>query len=130
MRKSSSAVTGLDQEPPCAMLTVGTGQSFYRVLLNAIDAAFSSMGESSMHAIYYHLEGTFGIRKREIPFRIDDFSDALEKIFGSGARHLEILIMKKLHEEIQIEYKWDLPKWVVPELTFKQYVNMMKRNFA
>lgn len=53
-------------------------------------------------------------------------SDALEQIFGSGARTLEILIMKKLHEKIGSRYKWEGPNWLVPELTFSQYVELLK----
>jgi hypothetical protein len=119
----------LDAAPLGVEITVGFEQSFCEILLEAIDKAFSSLGESIGEAMYFHLEKTFGIRRREIPFRIDDFSDALERIFGLGARHLEILIMKNLHDKVKIEYKCDLPKWVVPELTFKEYVRNVKQSF-
>jgi hypothetical protein len=110
-------------------LTVGTELIFNKILLEAIDDALSSLSESVKESIYHHLEKIFNIKKYEIPDRIDDFSDALEKIFGLGARSLEIMFMKHLHNRIGIICKWDLPKWVVPELTFKQYVLLMKQNF-
>ena len=119
----------LDEESLGVEVTVGAEQSFYKVLLEAVEDAFSSLGESVGETIFFHLEKSFGIRRSEIPFRIDDFSDALEKIFGLGARHLEILVMKNLHAKVKIDYKWDLPKWIVPELTFKEYIRMMKQNF-
>jgi len=70
-----------------------------------------------------------GIKKQEIPFRIDDFQNALEKLFGIGARHLEILFVKNLHEKLKITCKWDMPRWVVPELTFQEYLRMVKKTF-
>jgi hypothetical protein len=110
-------------------LTIGTELTFNKILLEAIDDALSSLSESVKESIYYHLEKIFNIKKYEIPHRIDDFSDALERIFGLGARPLEIMFMKHLHNRIGLVCKWDLPKWVVPELTFKQYVLLMKQNF-
>jgi hypothetical protein len=119
----------LDETTVGAVLTVGTERSFYDTLLEAIDEGFSSLGESVKVAIYFHLENTFGIKKREIPFRIGDFSDALEKLFGLGARqHLEIIFMKNIHAKVRVNYKWDLPKWVVPELTFREYLSMVEKN--
>jgi hypothetical protein len=110
-------------------LTIGADRSFYDTLLEAIDEAFSSLGESPKTAIYFHLENSMGIQKREIPFRMDDFQNALEKIFGSGARLLEILFVKNLHEKIKTTYKWDMPRWVVPELTFQEYLHLVKMEF-
>jgi hypothetical protein len=110
-------------------LTVGTRRSFYDTLLEAIDEAFSSLGESSKIAVYLHLENSMGIKKQEIPFRIDDFQNALERIFGVGTRLLEILFVKNLHEKIKTTYKWDMPRWVVPELTFQEYLHLVKTEF-
>jgi hypothetical protein len=118
-----------DEQPFSAELTNGIHRSFCDTLLEAIDEAFSSLGESSKTAIYIHLENSMGIKKQEIPFRIDDFQKALETIFGLGARLLEILFVKNLHEKIKTTYKWDMPRWVVPELTFKEYLRLVKVEF-
>ncbi len=91
-----------------------------------MDEAFSSLGESAKTSIYFHLEQQFTVAREEIPYRINDFSDALERIFGLGARHLEILIMKNLHMKIDCRYKWDGPKWLCPDLTFKKFVELTK----
>ncbi|MEM2099645.1 MAG: hypothetical protein QXU99_07930 [Candidatus Bathyarchaeia archaeon] len=85
-------------------------------------------------AIYFHLEHSFNIKRQEIPNRIVDFSEALERIFGLGARHLELLFMKSIHAKIKLicrwpEYDWPLSKWLIPELTFQDYVKLMQQKF-
>lgn len=68
------------------------------------------------------------IKRQEIPHRIDDFSNALERIFGLGARHLEIMFMKSLHSTIKLVCNWPTwCKWVIPEVTFQEYVCLMKQ---
>jgi hypothetical protein len=101
-------------------------KKFEAVLQEAIDDAFSSLGEPVKKSIYFHLEHKFLITKRDIPCRIEDFSDALERIFGPGAKHLELLIMEKLYLKVNCSYKWKGPKWLVPDLTFKQYVELIR----
>jgi hypothetical protein len=101
-------------------------KKFEQILLGSIDEAFSTLGESVKKSIYFHLEHKFMIARQDIPYSIDNFSDALERIFGLGARHLEILIMKKLHEKITCFYEWNGPSWLVPDLTFRQYVELMR----
>ncbi|UCC33616.1 MAG: hypothetical protein JSW53_01015 [Candidatus Bathyarchaeota archaeon] len=73
---------------------------FDKLLIEAIDDGLASLGESSKDAIYFHLEKGFNVRKSEIPSRIDSFKEAIEGIFGSGARFLETLILTKLHRRI------------------------------
>lgn len=109
-------------------------KSFEQILLEAIDEALSSLGESVKTAIYFHLANSFNVKRQEIPQRIADFSEALERIFGPGARHLEILFMKSLHAKIKVTCEWPtcewpLSKWIVPEMTFKEYVRLMRQRF-
>jgi hypothetical protein len=103
--------------------------SFDKILLVAIDEALSSLGDSVKASIYFHLEKTYGIKRCEIPLRINDFSKALEKIFGIGAKHLEILFMKHLHVRAGVTCEWPSCKRNSPEVTFQEYVGLMKRNF-
>lgn len=108
-------------------------KNFDQLLLDAIDEGLSGLGEAGKASIYIHLEGLFNIRKWEIP-NLSVFSNALERIFGLGARHLEILFMKNLHAKLEVTckwptYEWPLSKWVVPEMTFQEYVRLMRQNF-
>lgn len=93
--------------------------SFSRFLIEAVDEGLCTFGESVRETIYACLEDTFGIRKIDIPGRVDEFSDALGKIFGDGARLLEIQIMKNLCRKVGdiAEY---FPK--KEDITFTEYV--------
>ena len=99
-------------------------KTFKELLLEAIDEALSSLGETPKIAIYFHIDKTFNIKKQEIPHRIEDFTSALEEIFGLGAIHLEISFMKHLHAKIGGVYEWIEPK----DFTFPTYVQMIKQN--
>jgi hypothetical protein len=101
-------------------------KKFEEVLTDSIDEAFSVLGEPVKNTIYYSLEHKFLITKQAIPFRIEDFSEALERIFGLGAKHLELLIMKNLYVKVNCSYKWEGPDWLVPDLTFKKYVELIR----
>jgi len=85
----------------------------------------SSLGDSAKYAIYFHLENTFNISKQGIPYKIEEFADAIEKIFGLGAKPLEILIMKRLYEKVGgiVEH----PKH--KDLVFAEYVEAVKQSF-
>ncbi|MEM3731711.1 MAG: hypothetical protein QW667_07275 [Candidatus Bathyarchaeia archaeon] len=101
------------------------GKTFEKLLVEAIDEALSSLGESAKHAIYFHLQDKFGITKDEIPNRLEEFTEGLEKIFGMGARFIEILIMKGLYNKVGKPLQWDESK----ELVFTEYVAVAKKCF-
>ena len=43
-----------------------------------------------------------------------------------GAIHLGTLIMRRLHEKVKCHYRWEGPKWLVPDLTFGKYVELTR----
>ncbi len=98
---------------------------FNEILLEAVDAGLSSLGESSKQAIYFHLEKTFNIRKSDIPYNIKAFKESIQKIFGLGANFLEILIMKALYEKIGGVFEWREST----DLAFVEYVAVARRAF-
>jgi len=99
-------------------------RNFDKLLMDAIDEALSSLGESVKQSIYFHIENKF-VAKREIPGNIKEFQGGLEKIFGAGAQFIEILIMKNLHAKIGIT----LAAEANDQLEFVDYVNAAKQNF-
>ena len=104
---------------------------FDGILLEAIDDALISLGENIKTAVYFHLESSFNIERREIPERIADFSDALDRIFSLGARNLEVLFIRNLHSKIKLFCEWPTwCKWVISDVTFTEYVRLMKKEFV
>jgi hypothetical protein len=101
-------------------------KQFNEVLLSAIDEALVALGEKAKAGLYFHLQHTFALPKKDIPDHIGDFADALERIFGHGAEQIELLIMKALNKKVQATYKWSGPKWLVPDLTFTKYIKLMR----
>jgi hypothetical protein len=106
-----------------------TDKDFQKLFLEAVDDAFSSLGDSARQAIYFHLETKFRMPRDEIPSRPEDFESGLEKIFGAGTRYLEILIMKRLYETMRPKgevLKWDEEK----EFKFIDYVKAAEQVFS
>jgi len=101
-------------------------KAFEKLLLEAVDEALASLGESAKQSIYFHLKEKSKIAKNDIPYRLEDFADGLEKIFGLGARFIEILIMKSLFKKVGQPLQWDESR----ELVFAEYVAAAKRSFA
>jgi len=61
-------------------------REFDKLLLNAIDEALNSLGESVKQSIYFHIENKFSVTRNEIPRNLQGFQVGLEKIFGTGAQ--------------------------------------------
>ncbi len=100
-------------------------KQFDELLLNAIDDSFTSLGESIRQSIYFHLDEQFRLKREQIPRCLNKFQTAIEKIFGSGARFLEILIMKNLHlkSDISIEAENNV------DINFIEYVKRVKEAY-
>ncbi len=79
--------------------------NFDKTLLEAVDHALLSFGESPSKAIYYHLDKRFKIQKEDIPEEADKFASALTAIFGSGATVIERLIIKDLYQRLNLNFE-------------------------
>ncbi len=112
-----------------AEITIGSNDPFSEALLSAVDAGFSTLGEPVKELIYHYLEAQCGIEREDIPLRITDFQTALERLLGVGARHLEILFMKKLQEQLKTEIIPQESCKFKQDLTFQQYLAMAKTAF-
>lgn len=101
-------------------------RSFEKLLLEAVDQGLSSLGDSSKQVIYFHLENTFKINRRDIPYKIEEFAEAIEKIFGLGAKFIEISIMKCLYEKVGSVFEYNPEQ---KDLVFTEYVTSVKQSF-
>lgn len=96
---------------------------FRTFLLEAVDESLSTLGEESKKAVYYHLQESFDIGRREIPEKTYEFASAIEKMFGEGAKLLEIQIMKSLHRKTRGTLKRYHRK---EELSFTEYLQALQ----
>ena len=93
-------------------------------MINSIDEALNSLGESVKQSIYFHIENKFKVPRDKIPENLEDFQGGLEKIFGAGAQFIEILIMKNLHTKVGLPLKMESK-----QLEFVEYVGAAKEGF-
>jgi hypothetical protein len=109
-------------------------KKFDEYLLEAIDEALTSLGVPVKNTIYFQLENNFNIPKNEIPKKIDDFASIIHKIFGLGAKRLEMKILKNLYSKIMInielaKYEDLLSKWLIDDISFVEYVYYTRNNY-
>jgi len=95
---------------------------FKVAIMEAIDESFSSFSKLDKQEIYFYLEKVFKIKKQEIPCKIESFVDANEKIFGVGAKLIEIRIIEALHKRIP-DFMFYPKKGTV---IFKEYVDSLR----
>ena len=98
------------------------GTSFEATLIEAVDKSFSSFGQYCKQAIYLQLENTFKIKKQEIPYKIAEFAISLRKIFGVGAKLIELKIIGALHEKIR-DFTYFPEK---DDLVFTEYIESLR----
>lgn len=98
---------------------------FETIIVEAVDEIFSSFGRLCKQAIYFQLENAFKIKKHEIPFKIEEFANAIKQIFGVGAKFIELKIIETLHEKT--------PNFMyspqIEDLVFTEYVASLRRFF-
>ena len=96
---------------------------FEEILLEAIDEGLSLIGESAKKVVYAYLEKMFKMSKEDIPYRIEDYTRAIEEIFGTGAKIIQIKTMRSLYKKVAYPIK-QYPE--EKSLTFTEYVATMK----
>jgi hypothetical protein len=103
-------------------------EKFGNLLIAVVDKTLSCLGEEPKSAIYFHLENVLNLPKHEIPSRIDEFSNGLEGLLGSGAKILENSFIKNIYSEVGILGEFEGQKTrIVPGSTFKQYVSFAEK---
>ncbi len=106
------------------MLTTKSA-AFDKFLLHAVDEALNSLGKSVRQSIYFHIKNKFSINRNEIPENLQEFQEGLEKIFGTGTRFIESLIIKNLHAKIGRPLVIEKRE----QLKFIEYVGAAKQSY-
>jgi hypothetical protein len=97
-------------------------EEFEEVVIEAIDHSLASFTKLDKEIIYLYIEANFKIRKQEIPSKIENFTDAIEQMFGDGAKLIEIRIIQALHNRIP-EFMF-FPK--KGSIEFKEYIASLR----
>lgn len=99
-----------------------TEDKFNAVIIEAVEESFSSFNNLVKEAAYLHLEKAFKIKKQEIPCKIGAFADAIEQMFGVGAKLIEIRMIEALHKRFR-EFAF-FPK--KGDIDFTEYVASLR----
>ncbi|MEM3646714.1 MAG: hypothetical protein QW334_01020 [Thermofilum sp.] len=71
-------------------------------VLACVDKGLSHLGETIKHVVYWYLENECGLKKEEIPEKPEEFITGLEKMYGPGARVIEMNILSEMRSEFGI----------------------------
>lgn len=102
------------------------GCDFDKLLLEAVDEGLSSLYGPTKGVVYSLLENSFNVSRLEIPSKIKEFADAIERIFGFGAKTLEVFIMERLNEKVGLIIKYPQE---LEDLKFTNYVMAARKSF-
>jgi len=103
-------------------------KGFDRLLLEAVDEAFSALGYSTKKTLYYYLEKKYNIAMTDIPYKTEEFTKALEKFLGSGAKLIQIRIMEGLYKKLKKgKQTKNFENTVIQEnLVFPEYIVVLR----
>jgi hypothetical protein len=91
-------------------------------IMEAVDESLASFGDSVRQVVYFQLQSNYNVPKQEIPTKIEEFAEAIEAIFGIGARLIEMKIIETLYSKANgFLY---VPK--NEDLMFKDYVQNLR----
>lgn len=93
---------------------------FREILLETVDHGLIVLGEIVRQAIYERIEKNHGLKRAEIPERLEAFHKALESTLGMTAKTVERLIAKNLYLRLGLNFT---PR---PEWTLIEYVDHAK----
>jgi len=95
---------------------------FDQTIIEVVDLTFSKLGIRVKETFYSSLAAEYKLSKENIPVMIEEFVEALEKIFGSSALLLEIDVMKTVRKKIP-EFKFEAE---TSNLSFVSYLKSLK----
>lgn len=104
--------------------THGPGGEFDRVLLDVVvDVLRRALGDVAAETVLLYMERIKGLKRGEIPRRVEEFSSNLNRLLGSSGPVLEKLMIKRMCFRLQLEYDAE------PDLTFPEHVEKLRESF-
>jgi hypothetical protein len=107
----------------CRNSGLNNSMTFEEVLLEAIDEGLACLGGQAKKTVYLHLKNKYALCRQNIPYRIENFTEALEDTFEAGAGLLEIKIMKILYTKAGYGY---VPIETPDSLDFTNYIYALR----
>ena len=106
-------------------IQINLGSSgFEELVIEAVDQTFTNLGLKVKQVFYYFLENHYKLSKMDIPNRIGDFVEALEKVFGTSALLIEIDVLRSLQQRVpSFTYLQERS-----ELSFESYLASLKHH--
>jgi hypothetical protein len=101
-------------------------RKFDDLLIESIDTVLSRLSEPVKNEVYCRLENNFDMERQNIPYEIEEFSQILHRIFGSGAFILEINFMRILYSKCAVFRDCSI-ELAENEMTFPKYVKKMRK---
>ena len=92
----------------------------YRAVVEAVDEALVLFGESVREVVYYYFEVKYGVKRHEIPVRLELLADCLEEIFSYAAYVIERTVIENLSSKLGVELKSRSLRELVVELCEKR----------
>lgn len=89
-----------------------TAPRFDRLLVEALDESFAAiLGEIPKKTVYDILEKNHAITRNRIPEKLNEFTVALETVFGAApSKVLERIVVKELYSKLGLTYI-ERPDW-------------------
>jgi len=81
-------------------LSEETEKTFEELIVEVIDQVFLSLDPRVKKSFYSILKTDYNLDKNDIPYRIGDFVNALEEVYGISALLVEVAILKKVCQEL------------------------------
>jgi hypothetical protein len=96
--------------------SVGGSREFSKLLLEAVDRALLVLGEAARLAIYDCVEGSYQIRREEIPEKLEALHGALTDLLGRGGNMVERVAAENLYRSLHLAFEpnddWALVDYV------------------
>jgi len=88
----------------------------HRAIAEAVDEALAYFGELVKEIVYYYLEAKYGVKRHEVPVRLELFAECLEEIFSYAAHMVESVVVEKLSTKLGVKFRSRSLKKLVEEL--------------
>ncbi len=80
-------------------------EQFNKAFEKSVEQTLQSLGTSVYTAVMFHLERAQGVSTKDILKDPKIFSEALQKIFASGAKIIEDKVLQEMSRELGIDYE-------------------------